>query len=494
MPPHAIDFVPLEAPREGAAVLLVGAERALGAGRDLVDPDGSLDAVFDAAEFDGSASSTVWAYAAPGASVERVLAMGIGAAKEFDENDWRKLGGAMLGKLGTKGGVVTVMLDVEGATPDSAAALAQGAMLRSYRYDRFKTKSREDDDASSPEFDIRIAVDDPDAARAAFTAEKAVAEGVATARDLVNDPPNALGTEEFRDRAKALEEHGLTVTVLDEAAMRERGMGALLCVAQGSPRPPFLVVMEWKGGAEGEAPLAFVGKGVVFDSGGISIKPGQGMGDMKGDMAGAAAVTGLMHALAARKAKANVVGIIGLVENMPDGNATRPGDIVTSMSGQTIEVLNTDAEGRLVLADALTYAREDHAPRLMVNLATLTGAILVALGQERAGMFSNDDPLAEALFAAGEATQEKLWRMPLGKAYDKLIDTKNADMKNIGGRFAGSITAAQFLQRFVADVPWAHLDIAGTAMNSPASEYSQSWASGFGVRLLDRFVRDNHEG
>ena len=252
--------------------------------------------------------------------------------------------------------------------------------------------------------------------------------------------------------------------------------------------------MRWNGGKEGEAPLALVGKGVVFDTGGISIKPGQGMGDMKGDMGGAAAVLGAMHAIAARKARANVIGVIGLVENMPDGRASRPGDIVTSMSGQTIEILNTDAEGRLVLADALTWVQREHKPVAIIDLATLTGAILVELGQEHAGLFSNDDALSDGLAEAGEATGELVWRMPLGKAYDKLIDTKNADMKNIGGRFAGSITAAQFLQRFVEDdTPWAHLDIAGMAMNSPSNEVSQSWASGFGVRLLDRLVRDKYE-
>src|SRR5690606_27022899 len=243
-----------------------------------------------------------------------------------------------------------------------------------------------------------------------------------------------------------------------------------------------------------DQPIAFVGKGVVFDSGGISIKPAGGMEDMKGDMGGAAAVTGLMHALAGRKAKANVIGIIGVVENMLDGNAQRPGDIVTSMSGQTIEVLNTDAEGRLVLADALWYCNERFKPRFMINLATLTGAVIVALGNEHAGLFSNNDDLADRLTKAGIDTGEKLWRLPLGPAYDKLIDSKNADMKNTGGRTAGAITAAQFLQRYVKETPWAHLDVAGTAMGSPTNEISQSWASGYGVRLLDRLVADNYEG
>jgi leucyl aminopeptidase len=275
--------------------------------------------------------------------------------------------------------------------------------------------------------------------------------------------------------------------------MSKLGMGALLGVAQGSPRGARLVVMQWNGGKAKDKPVAFVGKGVTFDTGGNSMKPASGMEDMKGDMGGAAAVTGLMHALAARKAKANVVGVIGLVENAVDGEAQRPGDIVTSMSGQTIEVLNTDAEGRLVLADALWYTNQRFQPKFMVNLATLTGAIMVALGQFHAGLFSNNDELSGHLTEAGLATQERLWRMPMGPEYDKLIDSKNADMKNIGGRYGGSISAAQFLQRFVKDTPWAHLDIAGVALSSPANEINQSWGSGFGVRLLDRLVRDHYE-
>ena len=271
-------------------------------------------------------------------------------------------------------------------------------------------------------------------------------------------------------------------------------MGALLGVAQGSVRPARLAVMRWNGAkSKKAAPVAFVGKGVVFDTGGISLKPGPGMGDMKGDMGGAAAVTGLMHALAARKAKVNAIGVIGLVENMPAGNAMRPGDIITSMSGQTIEVLNTDAEGRLVLADAIWYTQKKYKPCMTIDLATLTGAILVALGQEHAGLFSNDDELSQRLSQAGESSGEKVWRLPLHSKYDKMVDSKNADMKNIGGRFAGSITAAQFLLRYVDDTPWAHLDIAGTAMNSPKSDINQSWASGYGVRLLDRLVANHYE-
>ncbi len=298
---------------------------------------------------------------------------------------------------------------------------------------------------------------------------------------------------EFAARASELAALGVKIEVLTDKEMAKLGMGALLGVAQGSPRGARLVTMRWNGGKAKEKPVAFVGKGVTFDTGGNSMKPAAGMEDMKGDMGGAAAVVGLMRALAGRKAKANVVGVIGLVENSVDGHAQRPGDIVTSMSGQTIEVLNTDAEGRLVLADALWYCNKKFGPTAMVDLATLTGAIMIALGQHHAGLFSNNDALADNLRKAGAETNEKLWRMPLGPDYDKLIDSRNADMKNIGGRYGGAITAAQFLQRFVKDTPWAHLDIAGTAMGSPNSDYSTSWGSGFGVRLLDRFVQDNYE-
>src|SRR4051794_26791816 len=319
---------------------------------------------------------------------------------------------------------------------------------------------------------------------------EALVEGVPPARDLVNDPANRLFPEEFANRAKSLAKSGLKVEVLGPADMKKLGMRALLGVAQGSAHEPRLVVMRWTGASRGEAPLAFVGKGVTFDTGGISIKPAAGMEDMKGDMGGAACVTGLMLALAKRKAHVNAVGVIALVENMPDGNAQRPGDIVTSMSGKTIAVLNTDAEGRLILADALWYTQDRFKPRFMVDLATLTGAILVALGKEFAGLFSNNDELAARLSEAGYATGEKVWRMPLSSEYDKMIDFELADMKNIGGRNAGSITAAQFLQRFVNGTVWAHLDVAGTAMDSVKTPINQSWGSGWGVRLLNRLVAD----
>jgi leucyl aminopeptidase len=302
-----------------------------------------------------------------------------------------------------------------------------------------------------------------------------------------------LSPIEFADRSAGLRKRGVAVEVLDERALRRLGMGALLGVAQGSVRGARVVIMRWNGGGRGEPPVAFIGKGVCFDTGGISIKPAQSMEEMKGDMAGAACVVGLMHALATRKARANVVGAIGLVENMPDANAQRPGDIVTSMSGQTIEIINTDAEGRLVLADVLHYVDKRFKPQLMIDLATLTGAIIVALGNEYAGMFTNDDALASRLAAAAEETGERVWRMPLAAEYDKLIDSKFADVKNSAGRNAGAITGAQFLQRFVGKTPWAHLDIAGTGFSAPPTDLNRSWASGWGVRLLDRFVADSYE-
>jgi len=322
-----------------------------------------------------------------------------------------------------------------------------------------------------------------------------VAEGVFFTRDLVNAPANVLTTESFASKLVAMRDLGLEIEVLGEKDMKKLGMGALLGVGMGSAQESQMVIMKWNGGAEGEQPIGFVGKGVTFDSGGISLKPGAGMDEMKGDMGGSAAVVGAMAALAGRKAKVNAVGIVGLVENMPDAAAQRPGDIVTSLSGQTIEILNTDAEGRLVLADCLWYMQREFDPKFMVNLATLTGAILIALGQDHAGIFSNDDTLAENISKAGKASDETVWRLPLGPEYDRQIDSPIADMKNIGeGRNAGSITAAQFLQRHVNSKPWCHIDIAGVGMNASSKDpRNPAFGTGFGVRLLDRLVRDFFE-
>ncbi|MEO0542852.1 MAG: leucyl aminopeptidase [Pseudomonadota bacterium] len=457
-----------------------------------IDPAGVLARAANAAKFKGKKKSTVEVLAPHESPADKIIVVGLGKADELTLSDWLALGGVTKKAVGSTPAVTVLAHDKLGA--DEASTLAQGFLLRSYSFKKYK-KTKKDDDKDEPKAQkITIQCAEAAAAKKRWADDEGVAKGVMLARDLVNEPANILGPEEFASRARALEALGVDVNVLTEKEMRKMGMGALLGVAQGSVRPPQLVVMKWNGGKVKDKPIAFVGKGVTFDTGGISIKPAGGMEDMKGDMGGAAAVTGLMHALAARKAKANVIGIIGLVENMPDGNAQRPGDIVTSMSGQTIEVINTDAEGRLVLADALTYCMEEFKPQFMINLATLTGAIMVALGKHYAGLFSNDDDLAGQIDAAGLTTGEKVWRMPIGPEYDKMIDSTFADMKNIGGRWGGSCTAAQFLKRFVGETPWAHLDIAGTAMASPSNDINTSWGSGFGVRLLDQMVRDAYEG
>ena len=446
-----------------------------------------------AERFKGKALSALTLLAPDDAGYERLILIGVGAAAEHGKLDFAAVGGAIAGKLGHGRSADIVAALPHGELPaDAIAEIGLGLRLRSYVFDRYKTKSRDKDQSGPRTVTLRVA--DPAAVKKALKAREAIAGGVELARDLVNEPPNVLFPEEFAERAGQLGKLGVEVEVLDEKELKKIGMRALLGVGQGSHRESRVVVMRWNGGAKGDKPVAFVGKGVTFDTGGISIKPAGGMEDMKGDMAGAACVTGLMQALAARKAKVNAVGVIGLVENMPDGKAQRPGDIVTSLSGQTIEIINTDAEGRLVLADVLWYTQERFKPVFMVNLATLTGAILVALAQENAGLFSNHDELSERLLAAGKATGETVWRMPLSPAYDKMIDSRFADMKNSAGRHGGSITAAQFLQRHVNDTPWAHLDIAGTGMGSPNSETNRSWGSGWGVRLLDRLVADHYEG
>ncbi|MEO9614703.1 MAG: leucyl aminopeptidase [Nitratireductor sp.] len=496
--PHApkVSFAKFSAPKKGAVVVFADEDLALGDQARALDAAGIVPKAANIAEFKGKLASVLDVLAPEATPFDRFAVVGAGPADKRDEKAWMRIGGAAW-SLVKKSADAAVIFDMKDEEPDTdaAAAFALGLMLRAYGFDKYKTRKDKDKDEGTKDKPVRVTIQcaNPAKARKAFATVEAVAGGVNLARDLVNEPANVLGPVEFADHAKALEALGVKVEILTEKELKKLGMGALLGVSQGSARPPRLAVMQWNGGKPKDKPVAFVGKGVVFDSGGISIKPAAGMEDMKGDMGGAAAVAGLMHTLAARKAKANVVGIIGLVENMIDGNAQRPGDIVTSMSGQTIEVLNTDAEGRLVLADALWYCNERFAPKFMVNLATLTGAIMIALGQEHAGLFSNDDALADHLVTAGSATGEKLWRMPLAPEYDKLIDSKNADMKNIGGRFGGAITAAQFLQRFVKETPWAHLDIAGTAMGSPSNDINQSWGSGFGVRLLDRLVRDNYE-
>ncbi|MGB6547875.1 MAG: leucyl aminopeptidase [Xanthobacteraceae bacterium] len=444
--------------------------------------------------FTGKSGSSLDLVAPSGLNVPRLVVVGIGKESELKSRDIVKLGGIAMGKVPIAAASATIFAEFgSGALKaNQVADLALGARLRAYTFDLYKTKRKADEERPS-KVEFRFACANAASADKAWTQHAVLADGVVLARDLVNEPGNVLYPAEFARRASALSKLGVGVEVLDVAAMRKLGMGALLGVGQGSAHDSKLVVMRWNGGKRGVDPVAFIGKGVCFDSGGISIKPAAGMEDMKGDMAGAACVVGLMHALAARKAKVNAVGAIGLVENMPDGKAQRPGDIVKTMSGQTIEIINTDAEGRLVLADVLHYVDKRFKPKFMINLATLTGAIIVALGQEYAGMFCNDDKLAERLTKAGEAVGERVWRMPLGPEYDKMIDSKFADMKNTGGRWGGAITAAQLLQRFVNKTPWAHLDIAGTAMGSPQTDINKSWASGWGVRLLERLVEEHYE-
>ncbi len=501
-----IRFVALDASASPVIAALVGQDLQLPPRLKSLDQQsgGALTRAAKAADFKGRAKSSIEILSPEKLDATRLYLIGTALSESSGDLDWIRAGAVAYAAIHARktptASLIAEAPDKSAPAADELAALmAYGALLRSYNFRKYRTRPPRENNNGEAEPEEKPSVlyihcKDPRAAEKAFADKLAVAEGVFTARDLVNEPANALGPVEFAARAEELSSLGVEVEVLEPDALEKLGMGALLGVAQGSTRPARVVVMQWNGAKSKRAkPLCIIGKGVVFDSGGLSMKPAGGMEDMKGDMGGAACVVGLMRALAARKAAANVVGIIGLVENMVSGAAQRPGDIVTSMSGQTIEVLNTDAEGRLVLADVIWYAQERFKPRFMVDLATLTGAIMVALGKEHAGLFSNDDRLAGEITDAGLATGEKVWRMPLGKAYDKLIDSKNADMKNIGGRFGGAITAAQFIQRFVKDTPWAHLDIAGTALDSPKDELNQSWSSGWGVRLLDRMIADKYE-
>jgi len=439
--------------------------------------------------FDGENGAVVEFFGEIDAAYRRVLLAGIGS-----KNDYERAGAALAARLLTSG-EKTLVVDISavagGKPAEAAVSLALGAVLRSWRHDIYRTKLEA---KQRPSLEEIVIVGGGAEAATLWVAREAVAEGVMFTRTLITEPANILYPESFVERCRPLAELGVTIEVLDRDAMAALGMGALLGVAQGSAREPRLLVMRWNGADGGEPPVALVGKGVTFDTGGVSLKPAAGMEDMKWDMGGAGAVAGTMKALALRKAKANVIGVCGLVENMPDGNAQRPGDVVTSMSGQTIEVINTDAEGRLVLCDMLTWVQKTHGCKTIVDLATLTGAMIVSLGYEYGGMFANDDELAGQLEAAGKAVGDKLWRMPLGDAYDKLIDSPIADMKNVGPREGGSITAAQFIKRFIDDgVRWAHLDIAGMVWASKPGATWDKGATGYGVRLLDRFIADTAE-
>ncbi len=460
---------------------------------------GALRRALNAAErFTGAQGQFVEVIAPKGLKASRVVAAGIGKAGDLDEGKAERIGAGIAARYLTSGEKqVTVAVDVaKGLKIDPnelSARIGLGLRLRAYRFDLYRTKIKKEERISLTK--AIVAAADPGAARKRYKPLDQLADAVYFTRDLVSEPANVLNPVEFARRVKELEKLGLQVEVLGLKEMTKLGMGALLGVGQGSANESQLVVMKWMGASDKKAqPVALVGKGVCFDSGGISLKPGDGMWDMKWDMGGAGAVAGAMHVLAARKARANVVGVLGLVENMPDGKAQRPGDIVTSMSGQTIEVWNTDAEGRLVLADAVFYAAEKFKPKAIVDLATLTGAILIALGKEYAGLFADNEELAEHILAAAKAEGEPAWRMPLNDAYDKLIDSNAADMKNIsGGRDAGSSVGAHFIGRFTNKVPWAHIDVAGVVWSPKAKPLAAEGATGYGVRLLNRLIADNYE-
>jgi len=492
-----IEFVSeAEAPGGEAAALAVLAfeEGVLSAPAQEADRavGGAVTRAMAAGRFKGAKGQALDFLAPAGLEAGRLLVMGAGPQVGLDDAGIETAAAAAYQAVKASG-LATLTLRFPRLSPAQAARAGLGVRLAAYRFDKYRTREKPEQKPSVET--VRIAAVDPAAARRAFEEQAAVADSVAFTRDLVSEPANVLYPEEFARRVEALRTLGLEVEVLGEKEMETLGMGALLGVGQGSVRESQLVVIQWKGAADPAAqPVAFVGKGVCFDTGGISIKPAEGMEDMKWDMGGAGAVAGLMRLLAARKAKVNAVGILGLVENMPDGAAQRPGDIVKTMSGQTVEVINTDAEGRLVLADALWYCKQRFNPKFMIDLATLTGAIIVSLGHDYAGLFSNDDGLAEKLAAASKAEGEPVWRMPLPPQYEKLIESPAADMKNIGGRWGGSITAALFLQKFVDGCPWVHLDIASTAWKKPSTVPTiPEGATGFGVRLLNRLVQDGFE-
>ena len=458
-------------------------------------PAGDRTLVARAAEsqrFERDLGAVAETFVAEGDAVRRLILVGLGSSRD-EAALWERVGGALTAKLLTSG-ETRLVVDLTGldVSADDAARLAFAAAARSWRYDIYRTKQPK---KQKPTLEEIVIVGAGDGAEGSWGDRQALLDGLSFTRELVTEPANIIYPETFVERCrKRMEPLGVEIEVLDEKRMAELGFGALLGVGQGSVRPPRLLVLKWNGGGEGGKPVALVGKGITFDTGGISIKPAAGMESMKWDMGGAGAVAGAMVALASRKAKANVVAVCALAENMPDGNAQRPGDVVTSLSGQTIEVINTDAEGRLVLGDALTWVQREHKPEVIVDLATLTGAMVISLGHEYAGLFSNDDGLADQLLAAGTETGDRLWRMPMGDAYDKLIESPIADMKNVGPREGGSITAAVFLQRFIeSGVKWAHLDIAGMAWSDKAANLYDKGATGFGVALLDGFVAANFE-
>jgi|AGTN01.1.fsa_nt_gi Leucyl aminopeptidase len=494
-----ISFAKPQLPTDGAVIVGVLEGKLLTATAQQIDQasGGALMRAVNASRFDGKAGQSLAVLAPHGTELSRVVLVGLGKAKALDALAAQSFGGTAVAQVLNSGDTAAAIavdaIDGAGIGPDDLAAnVALGARLRAYRFDKYFTREKKEDKPGLKKLSVLAA--GSGGAKAAFALLDKVADGVFLTRDVVSEPANVIHPESLADECRKLAGLGVEVEVLGEKQMRKLGMGALLGVGQGSARESQLVVMRWTGAKDAQgAPLALIGKGVCFDTGGISIKPAGGMEDMKWDMAGAGAVIGAMKALAGRKAAANVVGVVGLVENMPSSTAQRPGDVVTSASGQTIEVINTDAEGRLVLADAIWYAKEHFKPKAMIDLATLTGAIIISLGNEYAGLFANDDALADGIAAAGKAVAEPVWRLPMGEAYDKQLKSDIADMKNVGGREGGSITAAQFIKRFVGDTPWAHIDIAGMAWSKKDAATCPKGATAFGVRLLDRLVADRYE-
>lgn len=496
-----VAFAKPELPSQGAYVVGVMEGRKLtpAAAQAEKMTKGAVSRALNASRFKGGPDEHLVLLAPQGMDVSRLILAGFGNPAKLDTLTCEAIGGRLLAALNSAGEREAVIaVEALPGSPlgeaDIAAHIAAGARLRAYRFDKYRTKEKPEHKPTLKKLSVTLG--DHAGARRIFDPLDKIVDSVIVTRNLVSEPANVIYPATLAKEASHLAELGIVVQVLGEREMKKLGMGALLGVGQGSERESHLVTMQWNGASDAKAkPVCFVGKGVTFDTGGISIKPAAGMEEMKWDMGGSGVVIGVMRALAARKAKVNAVGVIGLVENMPSGTAQRPGDIVTSMSGQTIEVLNTDAEGRLVLADALWYAQENFKPRAIVDLATLTGAIMVALGTEHAGLFANDDDLADKLVAAGKATGELLWRMPLAPAYDRQIDSPAADMKNIGGRYGGSITAAQFLQRFIQKgTPWAHLDIAGVTWSEKDRPTTPKGATAFGVRLLEQLVAREYEG
>ncbi len=458
---------------------------------------GLVQAAIDASRFKGKVGESLNVPLPAGHGVSGLILLGAGDAKKLTTLTCEHIGGAAVATANRMGATelefyADGLFFKKAGKGEAAAYVALGANLRAYRFDKYRTTEKADDKPTVQKF--TVVTSDVKSASSAYLPLAALLEGTLITRNAVSEPANIIYPESLADICRSLAKDGVKVTVMGEKEMEKLGMGALLGVGQGSRRESQCVIMQWNGGKKGDKPIAFVGKGVCFDTGGISIKPAGGMEEMKWDMGGAGTVIGLMKTLAGRKAKVNVIGAVGLVENMPDGNAQRPGDVVTSMSGQTIEVINTDAEGRLVLADVLYYTNTKFKPKFIVDLATLTGAIIIALGSSRAGLFSNDDKLSQQLFDVGQDVGEEVWRLPLGDVYDKQINSDIADMRNVGeGREAGSITAAQFLQRFIGDTPWAHLDIAGVAWSKRDTHTIPKGATAFGVKLLNALVEKHYE-